>query len=100
MQDSPQEGAPTFRGGRQQIKFAGFLKNCMKLGKFWSVGGGGARRGSATAVRRFKNLTEHKYRVRTLPYISHNPVAVTHVHDKGCCRSLHYLTYINRKHYD
>ena len=35
-------------GGAPTYKLAGFPKNCMKLRKFWSVGGGGAPLGSVT----------------------------------------------------
>ena len=39
-------------------------------------------------------------RGRTLPYLSHTPLTVPHVHDKGCLRRPHYLPYINRMHYN
>ena len=38
-------------------------------------------------------------RVRTLLYTSHTPLIVMHAHDKGCCRSPHYLLYTNRINY-
>ena len=39
-------------------------------------------------------------RVRTLPYTSHIPLAAIHAHDRGCHRRLHFLSYINRMHYN
>ena len=34
-------GVPTLRGGRQHTILSKFPKNCIKLRKFWAVGGGG-----------------------------------------------------------
>ena len=41
------EGANPPGGGRQYTNLPDLLKNCIKLRKFRSVGGGGARAGSA-----------------------------------------------------
>ena len=44
IQDFPEEGAPTPRGGRQHTILPNFPKNCMKLKEFWPGGeGAGAR---------------------------------------------------------
>ena len=39
IQDFPEEGAPTPRGGAPTYDFAKFLKNCMKLKEFGPPGG-------------------------------------------------------------
>ena len=41
IQDFPEEGALTPKGGRQPIIWPIFSENCMKMKKFWA--GGGAR---------------------------------------------------------
>ena len=40
IQDFPEEGAPTPRGGRQHTILPHFPKNCMKLKEFGPPGGG------------------------------------------------------------
>ena len=42
IQDFPEEGAPTPRGGRQPMILSIFSENCMKMKKFWPRGGGRA----------------------------------------------------------
>ena len=42
----PVGGGANPLGGRQHMILPNFAKNCMKLRKFWAVGGGGARRGA------------------------------------------------------
>ena len=37
-------------------------------------------------------IRSNKYRVRTLPYMSHTAFTVTNVHNKWCCWSKHYFT--------
>ena len=39
----PVGGGASSLGGHQQMILLNFAKNCMKLRKFWAVGGGGAR---------------------------------------------------------
>ena len=39
IQDFPEEGAPTPRGGRQPMILSNFAENCMKMKKFWPPGG-------------------------------------------------------------
>ena len=39
IQDFPQEGALTPKGGRQPIIWPIFSENCMKMKKFWARGG-------------------------------------------------------------
>ena len=39
IQDFPEEGALTPKGGRQPIIWSIFPENCMKMKKFWARGG-------------------------------------------------------------
>ena len=39
IQDFPEEGALTPKGGRQPIIWQIFPENCMKMKKFWAIGG-------------------------------------------------------------
>ena len=58
IQDSPQEGAPTLQErGTSTLIWQIFRKNCMKLRKFWSIGGRGHRR----CPPWIRHCYEHRY---------------------------------------
>ena len=45
-------------------------------------------------IKRWRRFCATVAIMQGLPYISHTPCVVTRAHDKGCWRSLYFLSYI------
>ena len=75
-------GANPPEGGRQHTNFPDFPKNCMKLRKFWSVGGlAGVPLGYATVLVQQKLFIEiHTYKVKGLAIMLGRLDVPTHFH--------------------